>query len=109
MAHKNIEQLEILLQLLDHPLIDIYLHLDSKSSINPKMDVDCPKFSKLIFVPRHDTRWGDISQVETEMELFHAVYNSGGKRLIFRLDTGSEKYYLCGINFKTEKLCQKKK
>lgn len=77
MAHKNIEQLEILLQLLDHPLIDIYLHLDSKSSINPKMDVDCPKFSKLIFVPRHDTRWGDISQVETEMELFRAVYNSG--------------------------------
>lgn len=77
MAHKNVEQLNILLHLLDHSQIDIYIHLDSKSCINPQMDIEQPKFSTLIFVPRHDTRWGDISQVETEMELFRAVYNSG--------------------------------
>ena len=77
MAHKNAEQLNVLLHLLDHPQIDIYIHLDSKSSINPQMDIEQPEFSRLIFVPRHDTRWGDISQVETEMELFQAVYNSG--------------------------------
>ena len=77
MAHKNAEQLNVLLHLLDHPQIDIYMHLDSKSSINPQMDIEQPEFSNLIFVPRHDTRWGDISQVETEMELFQAVYNSG--------------------------------
>ena len=77
MAHKNVEQLNILLQLLDHPKIDIYLHLDSKSSINPQEDIKLPQYSKLVFVPRHDTRWGVISLVETEMELFRAVYNSG--------------------------------
>lgn len=77
MAHKNAEQLNVLLHLLDHPQIDIYMHLDSKSSINPQMDIEQPEFSRLIFVPRHDTRWGDISLVETEMELFQAVYNSG--------------------------------
>lgn len=77
MAHKNAEQLNILLHLLDHSQIDIYIHLDSKSCINPQMDIEQPKFSKLIFVPRHDTRWGDISLVETEMELFRAVHNSG--------------------------------
>lgn len=77
MAHKNAEQLNVLLHLLDHPRINIYIHLDSKSCINPQMDIEQPKFSTLIFVPRHDTRWGDISQVETEMELFRAVYISG--------------------------------
>lgn len=77
MAHKNAEQLNVLLHLLDHPQIDIYMHLDSKSSINPQEDIKLPQYSKLVFVPRHDTRWGDISLVETEIELFRAVYNSG--------------------------------
>lgn len=30
-AHKNAEQINLLLKLLDHPLIDFYLHLDKKS------------------------------------------------------------------------------
>ena len=31
-AHKNAEQINLLLKLLDHPLIDFYLHLDKKAS-----------------------------------------------------------------------------
>lgn len=90
MAHKNAEQLNVLLHLLDHSQIDIYMHLDSKSSINPQMDIEQPELSRLIFVPRHDTRWGDISLVETEMELFRAVYNSGIHYQMVHLISGQD-------------------
>lgn len=33
MAHKNVEQLNILIEILDHERIDIYLHIDTKSNI----------------------------------------------------------------------------
>lgn len=75
MAHKDVEQINNLLSLLDHPMVDIYLHLDKKSSIVPS-EVVTPKYSKLFFVNRHDVRWGDISIVETELELFQEVVNS---------------------------------
>lgn len=75
MAHKDLEQINTLLSLLDHPLIDIFLHLDLKSSIMQK-DVLSPSHSHLYFVKRHDVRWGDISLVEAELELFKAVLDS---------------------------------
>lgn len=75
MAHKDIEQINGLLSLLDHPMVDIYLHLDKKSYIFAS-DVVTPKYSKLFFVNRHDVRWGDVSQIETELELFSSVVGS---------------------------------
>ena len=72
MAHKDVEQINMLLSLIDHPLIDIFLHLDSKSSMSSK-DIVIPRHSHLYFVKRHDVRWGDISQVEAELELFKGV------------------------------------
>ena len=90
MGHKGAKQLNVLLHLLDHPQIDIYLHLDSKSSINPYKDIEQPRFSKLVFVKRHDTRWGDISQIETEMELFRAVTASGVEYEYIHLISGQD-------------------
>lgn len=75
MAHKDVEQINILLHILDHLKVDIYLHIDLKSSIVPS-DIITPKYSKLFFVTQHDVRWGDISQVHTEMELFQSVMYS---------------------------------
>lgn len=75
MAHKDVEQINTLLSLLDHPLIDIFLHLDLKSSIM-QSGIMSPIHSHLYFVNRHDVRWGDISLVESEMELFKAVLDS---------------------------------
>ena len=75
MAHKNVEQINTLLSLLDHPLIDIFLHLDFKSSIM-QSDIISPSHSHLYFVNRHDVRWGDISLVESELDLFKAVLDS---------------------------------
>lgn len=48
MAHKNVEQINTLLSLLDHPLIDIFLHLDFKSSIM-QSDIISPSHSHLYF------------------------------------------------------------
>ncbi len=74
-AHKDVEQINGLLSILDHPMVDIYLHLDKKSAIATS-DIEIPKQSKLYFVDRHDVRWGDISQIEAEMELYQTVASS---------------------------------
>lgn len=74
-AHKDVEQINILLHILDNLKVDIYLHIDLKSSIVPS-DIKTPKYSKLFFVTQHDVRWGDISQVHTELELFRSVIYS---------------------------------
>lgn len=74
-AHKDVEQINILLHILDNLKVDIYLHIDKKSSIVPS-DIKTPKYSKLFFVTQHDVRWGDISQVHTELELFRSVIYS---------------------------------
>lgn len=75
MAHKNIEQINALLRIIDHSQIDVFLHLDSKSSIIQN-NIETPRHSKLTFVKRHDVRWGDISLIEAELELFKAVVDS---------------------------------
>lgn len=75
-AHKNVEQINLLIHLLDHPQIDLFLHLDKKSRISYD-DIKKPTHSQITFVERHDVRWGDISQIETELELFKAVVSSG--------------------------------
>ena len=75
MAHKDVLQINFLLHILDNLKVDIYLHIDLKSSIVPS-DIKTPKYSKLFFVTQHDVRWGDISLVESEMDLFKAVLDS---------------------------------
>lgn len=76
MAHKDAPQINKLIELLDHPQIDIYLHLDKKSKIVQEKDIETPRHSGFKLVERHDVRWGDISLVETELELFKAVTES---------------------------------
>lgn len=76
MAHKDAPQINMLIEMLDHPQIDIYLHLDKKSKIVPEKEIVIPQNSGFRLVERHDVRWGDISLVEAELELFKAVAES---------------------------------
>lgn len=76
MAHKDAPQINKLIELLDHPQVDIYLHLDKKSKIDPEKEIDTPQHSGFRLVERHDVRWGDISLVDAELELFKAVTES---------------------------------
>ena len=71
MAHTNFDQLQQLIDLLDHPDNDIYLHIDQRSQ------VDVSRFhadhSGLDFVPRMKITWGGHSQTLCELELMRAA------------------------------------
>lgn len=70
MAHEDIYTLKTLIELLDHPQNDIYVHWDIKSKPNLDYQSINLKFSKIYIMDRMDVRWADISQVLCELNLF---------------------------------------
>ena len=74
-AHDNFSVLERLLTALSHPDVDIYLHLDAKVKQMPALGEGNPHLH--LVGKRVDTRWGDISQIETEYALLEAAYKEG--------------------------------
>jgi len=73
-AHNQWEHLKKLVTLLDHPRVDIYLHIDKKSKF-PTPDPISPlvKKGKLFFVPRLSVNWGGRSQIRCEFSLIRAA------------------------------------
>jgi hypothetical protein len=70
LAHKNKEQLERLISVMTHPFVDIYIHLDQKSSLSPFDFWNCNvRFTE----KRFDVRLFDFSMVDAEMELIHTA------------------------------------
>lgn len=71
MAHTNFDQLQQLIDLLDHPDNDIYLHMDRRSQ------VDLSRFhadrSELIIMPRMKITWGGHSQTLCELAMMKAA------------------------------------
>ena len=73
MAHNEWSLLNVLLSLLDDDRNDIYLHIDKKVKQMPELYQ--PKHSTLYYTPkRYDVRWGDVSQIHSEMELFKTAF-----------------------------------
>lgn len=69
-AHHQLRQLKILMKLLDDERNDIYLHIDKKSKILDRNNLEtCLVKSKLFLVDSLDIVWGDYSQVKCEMRL----------------------------------------
>lgn len=76
MAHNEWDLLNVLLSLLDDERNDIYLHIDKKVKAWPRLYQ--PRRSALRFTPvRYDVRWGDVSQVHSEMALFKEAHRHG--------------------------------
>ncbi len=73
MAHTNPEQLKKLLILLDHPRVDIFLHIDRNASFSPERFCSCTQFSRIIPVPRRRVNWGGRSQIECELSLIQCA------------------------------------
>ena len=70
LAHKNKNQIERLISVLQHPLIDIYIHLDKKSDLSPSDFEHCNvRFTN----NRIDITLFDFSMVEAEMELIRTA------------------------------------
>lgn len=69
-AHTNFEQLQILIDLLDDPRNDIYLHIDKKSKNVPQFFT---KYSQLHLVEPMNVVWGGYSQILCELRLMEAA------------------------------------
>lgn len=75
-AHDNFSVLRRLLAALSHPDVEIYLHIDAKVKSSLPIDKENPHLH--ILLNRVDTRWGDISQIETEYALLETAFKDGG-------------------------------
>lgn len=77
-AHQEFPVLETLIELLDYPGNDIYLHIDRKVEYQVRYS---PHDAQLFVVPdekRIDVRWGDCSQIWSELALYKEAYRHGG-------------------------------
>lgn len=70
MAHKNFNQLRLLLVLLDHADNDIYVHIDKRAHNVPLEDIEaCCKLSTLTIDRSVSVRWAAYSMIEAELLL----------------------------------------
>lgn len=74
-AHNNFLVLERLIESLKSPRADIFLHVDSKVKTLPAF---LKETEVIVLNNRVDTRWGDVSQIETEFALFKEAFDRGG-------------------------------
>lgn len=76
-AHNEFEILRLLVKALDDVRNDIYIHFDAKVKELPVLN--CENSSLYILPCRVDVRWGDYSQIETEMLLFEYAHDMQNK------------------------------
>lgn len=79
LAHTNFGQLRKMIELLDHPLNDIFLHVDAKArDFHPEDFRDITRSSALHILPeRIDVRWGGVSIMRSEIALLKAATSTG--------------------------------
>ena len=72
MAHGNWNLLEVLIRMLDYELNDIYIHIDK--AVNnfdySRFQNICKKSNVIFSKERINVKWGDSTQVQTELTLF---------------------------------------
>ena len=84
-AHTNFEQLQTLINLLDDPRNDIYLHIDRKAKNVP---VFTTRLSGLHLMDPINVVWGGHSQIRCEMKLLEAA--SKGHYRYYHLISGMD-------------------
>lgn len=76
-AHTDPVMLRVMVAMLDHPLNDIYIHIDRRVDITPFLAVKT-HWSKVCFLPeRLAVEWGNTVQIDTEMLIFEYACNNG--------------------------------
>lgn len=74
-AHNEFEILQMLIDALDHPESDIYVHIDKKVKVLPVLHAE--KSALRVLKKRLDVRWGSVSQIACELALFEAAAAQG--------------------------------
>lgn len=79
LAHKNFGQLRRMIEMLDHPLNDIYVHVDAKAKDFREEDFrGAVNHSRLIFLPnRISVNWGGVSIMRSEIALLKEASRNG--------------------------------
>lgn len=78
LAHKNFNQLRKLVELLDDPRNDIFVHVDAKAKdFDGEEWKGVAKYSRLEFIaPRRNVNWGGVSIMRSELDLLEAATNN---------------------------------
>lgn len=88
-GHEDNLVLEILIELLDNPQNDIFIHIDKKTSnFNFEKYQKNIKYSKLYFIPRIKIYWGGFSQILAEINLMKFAFNNDGNYRYYHLLSG---------------------
>lgn len=79
LAHKNFRQLRKLIELLDHPRNDIFVHVDGKAKdFDADLLQNACRHSKLIILPqRLNVNWGGVSIMRAEIALLKKAVEEG--------------------------------
>lgn len=90
LAHNNFEILKKLLILIDDERNDIFIHFDKKiGEIDTNYFSDCIKKANIYFIKdRIDVKWGHISFVKAEFNLFKTAYQNNSKYEYYHLISG---------------------
>ncbi|WP_437920458.1 beta-1,6-N-acetylglucosaminyltransferase [Sphingobacterium sp. LRF_L2] len=75
LAHNDFAVLSCLLEALDDSRNVIYIHFDKKLFELPALELRNAEL--YVLTERVDVRWGDVSVVEAELNLFAAAYKNG--------------------------------
>lgn len=76
-CHKNPKQINLLLERLNHPDIDCYLHIDKKANFAGEI-IHRENVFVLPNKQRVSVEWARISQVDATLNLLHAASCRGG-------------------------------
>ena len=80
-AHNQFYILEKLIELLDFELNDIFIHIDKKvKNFDFAYYKSLVKKSRVFYVERVDVRWGDISVIKAELNLFRTASKYSNER-----------------------------
>jgi hypothetical protein len=91
MAHTNFDQLALLLNLLDDPRFDFYVHIDKKALDVPWERLrQAVSLSSLEFITRLDVVWGHPKQITCELNLIRAAMSSTKKYSYLHLISGQD-------------------
>lgn len=74
-SHNEFEVLQRLIDLLDHERTDIYVHIDKKVKVLPRLH--SKKSGLYVLEDRIDVRWGHYTQIACEMLLFETAHRQG--------------------------------
>lgn len=87
LAHKNSTQINMLIDALTHDKIDIFIHLDLKSTIKDEIR----QCENIYFVEnRTDVEWGTVSQVYAMLNSLQVIYNTNKKYDYIHLISGQD-------------------